>query len=340
MLRFYQDFCGRLLLLLLYVRDRWGDEVLPESERYGFDHGFPDRGTSEVVARLEGESDYKTVSSLIDPLVEQLAVHQTRAGTDKDLIDTFVRILQLSFIKNRLLSQDFIRRLRAAILLPSELLGLKERLKKHELYCTECQKPLMNGEMVSICHNREEAYLMCSRCFYPTYVACPSGKHALRAPKGLEKMLRGIRKESCEQCEAEKLGATAVVATGGILATGRGAGMTAGMNPGIGAGIGGGVERGPTGRLEPTFDETATLPRPIEAMYRFMAQPTRQARQADRIQFTPMVPTTLANDWAVTTANQLFDNPFTTTPPDIEEPDLEEDPIEADEDEGDDGDFR
>lgn len=206
MLRFYEGFGAKVLMALLYAKDRCGDDITYSEDHARGQYTEYGTGNTEVVEVVretmdrEPDREYMTLTSLIDPIAKQIRSGMNRTAHDKDLIDTIVRTLQLGYVRNKF-SSDMIRQLKNAILLPSELVGLKAKLKKEELTCSNCEHVFVNGEMSSVVMNDRDQTpgLYCVRCFKPERVACQKRTHAVNVPKSLWKQLDKISGE-CEEC--------------------------------------------------------------------------------------------------------------------------------------------
>jgi uncharacterized CHY-type Zn-finger protein len=137
-------------------------------------------------------------NEMLDQLVEQLSADTN----DVDLIDTIVRILGLPYVANSI-SEKTLTSLKKAILLPAELIALKNQLKEQELFCGNCHRALTNGEMVTFNKggygNKDLVNFWCVNCKTPDYVACPNCKeHVIDVPVGVTKGLR--KRHQCESC--------------------------------------------------------------------------------------------------------------------------------------------
>src|ERR1700680_853270 len=125
MLRFYRVFMEQVLMALIYARELEGssgrsfDNVREYCSRWRtFNPGqYPNQtqAASDVMRVIFDSNDMeKNLTEIIDDLIEQVrASHMLKGGSssDKDLIDTMVRILQLPYSRNRL-SGDSLEALR------------------------------------------------------------------------------------------------------------------------------------------------------------------------------------------------------------------------------------
>lgn len=215
MIRIYDKFAGRILSALVYARGQLGDRLdVADDTNLRTAYGRGISCYNQTVAEIleddrAGGVDYEanpTVTSLIDPLAQQVYDERWKTPHDKDLIDTVVRLLQLSFLKNRLTLEN-LKRLRAAILLPSELVGLKEKLKASEMFCGQCYHKFRSGEMASVLREQDSVYLLCTTCFKPESLACVGkNRHSLDVDKALHKAVAKCA-ENCPYCKEEKDGA-------------------------------------------------------------------------------------------------------------------------------------
>jgi hypothetical protein len=181
--RVYKDFLRRCLLVLLHYRDLgYG---VKQADSYANDYwrkrSVSGKGTPESRAKiqkllnfLDGGADYSYQTQNIDEMIDQIADQLEtceEAVNDRDLIDTMVRILQLPYARS-ILSGNTLQMLRAAILLPDELIALKSQLKEN-MSCIGCGHKLLHGEMAIYSHQGEGSNhgFLCSRCQKPSFVA-------------------------------------------------------------------------------------------------------------------------------------------------------------------------
>lgn len=114
-------------------------------------------------------------------------------SSNEDLIDTIINTLQLPYVSNRI-SGGNVDRLRRAILLPSERLQLKERLK--EAFCNNCNTLLSNNEAVVFMLGEYGPILRCLRCATPGIVPCKTCTTGYTIPK--------IHSGTCISCQMTK----------------------------------------------------------------------------------------------------------------------------------------
>lgn len=224
MIRVYRNFADAVLVALLYARDQLGDHLgnaLNYAEAvWTTDQGQLYMDDKVVVAvkdsinqrRFGGTMDNpQTLTELISVLSQQITSDKIGTTYDKDLIDTVVRIVQLTYLKNRMVSSDTIKQLRAAILLPSELIGLREKLKQAELSCTNCKRELVSGEMVSFHKDGSNAIVLCINCYTPEWIPCKNGEHSIEVPDNVRKGLQKVIDTICNQCKEDNDAGPAVV---------------------------------------------------------------------------------------------------------------------------------
>lgn len=212
MLRFYRQFMEQVFLALVHARDNTG-ESFDDSQRYTFERWrnmspgrFPYQRQDHVnLVRFIHETnnfDAWNMTDLIDVIGAQInaQVNQDRPS-DKDLIDTIVRLLQLPFARNRF-NGETLNNLKTALLLPDEAAGLKEKLQRQEWYCT-CGHKFESGEMGTIVSDHRTTVMVCANCTFPTRIACGNGKHSLGVSKAFHKSIIKERGSACELCVVE-----------------------------------------------------------------------------------------------------------------------------------------
>jgi hypothetical protein len=213
MIRMYNNIAEQLLVALVYLRYRLGrnssaafNELSPFASDVVNgrlrDVELGPEVQQSLVRTLDRNPLDTTFTDIIDQLVKQLNEGAGPVKThDKDLIETVVRLLQLDYVKNKLSSEN-IGRLRAAILLPSELATLRTHLN-NEMTCS-CGHKFQHGEMASILGNGPDggAKVTCINCYRPEWIACANGKHSVEAPKGFYKVL-AKRSQECDICKED-----------------------------------------------------------------------------------------------------------------------------------------
>ena len=209
MIRLYRQMALQLMMTLMYLKDsqiKFENVYTTVIDRWvGRDvEGHSDAAVS-LVRDIRENYGFRATSTdyneMLDQLVEQLSVDTN----DVDLIDTIVRILGLPFAANYV-SDKTLTSLKKAILLPAELVALKNSLKDQELHCGNCHKELVSGEMVTFSKggfgNKDTVNLWCVNCKTPDYVTCPNCKeHVVDVPVGVTKGLR--KRHQCQVCAGE-----------------------------------------------------------------------------------------------------------------------------------------
>ena len=209
MIRLYRQMALQLMMTLMYLKDsqiKFENVYSTVMDRWvGRDvEGHSDAAVS-LVRDIRENYGFRATSTdyneMLDQLVEQLSVDTN----DVDLIDTIVRILGLPFAANYV-SDKTLTSLKKAILLPAELVALKNSLKDQELHCGNCHKELVSGEMVTFSKggfgNKDTVNLWCVNCKTPDYVTCPNCKeHVVDVPVGVTKGLR--KRHQCQVCAGE-----------------------------------------------------------------------------------------------------------------------------------------
>ena len=215
MLRFYRQFMEQILMVLIYARDMKGDnfngihDYLRERWR-NEDRTRNQWHEPQIIRTLslihENDQMEHSLTGLINELHQQL--RQTygisRGPQDKDLIDAIVRSIQLPYARNRL-SGEVLDRLKQALLLPSEVVGLKERLQREELICPGCDHKFLEGEIgtISIGRNSRTVSLQCTNCAAPNLMACSNSKHSIPTPASVMKAIAKEVDKGCGFCKAE-----------------------------------------------------------------------------------------------------------------------------------------
>jgi len=208
MIRLYKEFVEQLLFVLIYLRDARGNIRWSDIQSHLYNNwrhlGRSPHSTTDVVALVqEIFSDNKMLDGmddLIDTLVKTIRVANQQTEGDKDLIDAMVRTLQLPYVRQKI-DATLLQKLRAALLLPEEMAGLQERLKKEELYCG-CGRKFVAGEMVAYTMGGDlQPKFQCINCFTPSYMPCQSGKHYMSLPTSTLKTLKKHMGVECEQCK-------------------------------------------------------------------------------------------------------------------------------------------
>lgn len=212
MIRMYANTAEQILIALAYVRERIGGN----NQRVGVLRDWASHATQgRIVPAVEPEIQRtfnrilernaldETLNDLIIQLGAQLDAEASPISHDKDLIDTIVRTLQLSYTKNRL-SNENLQLLRTAILLPAEQAALRSHIQ-NEMSCTGCGHKFCHGEMGSFLNESGGgAKVVCTNCYNPEWIACTENvKHSTTAPSGMRKMFHK-HSSKCEVCAEEK----------------------------------------------------------------------------------------------------------------------------------------
>jgi len=121
---------------------------------------------------------------------------------DRDLIDTIVRTIGLPYARNAIAGSS-LDSLRAAILLPEEIVNLKTSLEK-ETFCVSCGHKFMSGEMATYNGvSRGSRGFLCTRCTQPSYMASIEGPDtSVHIPTSVvaalkdKKTIKGTKKSS------------------------------------------------------------------------------------------------------------------------------------------------
>ena|SRR3989304_219036 len=142
--------------------------------------------------------DVETIDDLINIMVKQLTFEQDSG----DIIDALVETVRLPYARN-VLSGKTIDELRKAILIPSEIVGLKDRLIKRELSCVSCGHEFTNAEIGVISKEDAGVEIFCAKCAYPTHVACVVCKRTTKlSTEILDLFDKGMK---CNVCTSSRL---------------------------------------------------------------------------------------------------------------------------------------
>ena len=175
MVRMYKETVSQLLSVLCWIDNHYNSMVL-----------------DEVVAEADVT---KEGSRSLRDMIAGLQAQLNDEGTDVSLIAGIVRLFQFPFLGNRL-SFGTLSKLRRAILLPSELNGLLEDLRKSELTCSNCGGMLYDGQLI-VLSSKQGHQLFCVNCMGPTCVTCKHG-HKLPVTKPLiEALMKAVEHKDC-----------------------------------------------------------------------------------------------------------------------------------------------
>lgn len=210
MLKMYRPTAEQLLLLAIYHQEHtgYGLEQVSERIRHKTFKTAPEmqafnlaRKSAKLVGTTKEVENWP--QNLIDSLLKGLVDDDSKRA-DVDLIDQMVRALQLPHCRN-VLSGESMRRLRSAILLPSEMAGLNGRLAAREMSCSQCSLPLHDRESVTILRTGEGTQtLVCHRCVAPSQVPCASCEETAALSS---KAMNAMSRMQCPACSAKKASA-------------------------------------------------------------------------------------------------------------------------------------
>lgn len=199
MIRMYRQTAEQMLLLLIYEMEFNGASFLDIATR------LRNYQTGEVNSQVVVNTAKKGITGANmkeskELLIKQLTEDYSVRG-EKDLIDQIVQTLQLPYGRNAL-SGETMRRLRQALLLPSEMGGLLHRLRAREMSCGQCGNPLHDRESVTYVRTGEGEFVFtCHRCAPPLTVSCAAcdGTSPLsqKATTAMSKML-------CPICQSKR----------------------------------------------------------------------------------------------------------------------------------------
>ena len=217
MIRLYRHMALQLMMTLMYLKD---SQIKFENVYTTVIDRWSGRGVEghsneavSLVRDIRENYSFKAHNEDYDVMLDQLVEQLSKETNDVDLIDTIVRILGLPYATSYV-SEKTLTSLKKAILLPGELVNLKNSLKEQELHCGNCHKELMSGEMVTFSKGgfgiKDAVNFWCVNCKTPDYVACPNCKeHVVDMPVGVTKGLR--KRKPCAACEAGANGEVPVV---------------------------------------------------------------------------------------------------------------------------------
>lgn len=182
MYRVYKDFLRQMLMVLLYLRELGYGFKQAEDYCYGNLYRVNDgrywesphekdlvHNALSFFEHQGGKTGRSThISTLIQLVAEQLT--SSDANNDRDLIDTIVRVLGLPNSRNTLAGST-LHALQRAILLPEELVKLKDQLSKDK-HCASCGHLFVTGEMTCFLdQGNDGGAFCCARCQRPSYIA-------------------------------------------------------------------------------------------------------------------------------------------------------------------------
>ncbi len=211
MIKLFKGVVQQLLLVMAYLSDRgysmqdvrrgmedeWGGRV--PNQRNGLQTPENWAAVRGVMTALEeGVLEQGTFSSLFDDLVLTL---KAKGKHSQDLIDALVDVVKSPYSRN-VLSGNALSALRKALLLPDEMAGLTQRLRKREMACAMCGHEFQQGETVTIYSEREAIVIVCCSCYFPSLMRCSKCSGCAEIPQKLRDGLNGARK--CEECKHPK----------------------------------------------------------------------------------------------------------------------------------------
>lgn len=154
-----------------------------------------------TILRSPQLDEYRDPDHIFEELHDILA--SPSRSQDGDLIDLMVKILQLPHVRN-IISGDTLAALRRGLLLPNEMGGLIERLRKRSMSCMNCAHEFGHYEalvMLPAIEGRNESALYCLACYKPALVMCKScGKGAVLS----EKVRNSLYSFNCVECDAKE----------------------------------------------------------------------------------------------------------------------------------------
>lgn len=149
--------------------------------------------------------DEHWLDATLKTLFAGLAEDQVGGG-ESDLLDQIVRAIQLPYARN-VISGESMRRLRSAILLPSEQAGLVSRLRQREMACSNCGIALHDRESVTLLAGVDGSLttIACHRCTPPTSVPCVSCEQVAALST---KAMNAMSRMQCPACQEAKTAKT------------------------------------------------------------------------------------------------------------------------------------
>lgn len=207
MLKLYRPHAEQLLLAATYLRYRRSDSL--EDVLGNLRNQVVNGGNNQTTLnnarkgiQMPPHGDH-WLDSALNQLFQGLSDDANGRG-ESDLVDQIVRAVQLPFSRN-VMSGEAMRRLRAAILLPSEQAGLTQRLRQREMSCGQCGIALHDRESVTITVDGGGTQsLACHRCIAPTSVPCASCTEvASLSSKAMNAMSR-MQCPACQEAKKEK----------------------------------------------------------------------------------------------------------------------------------------
>jgi predicted RNA-binding Zn-ribbon protein involved in translation (DUF1610 family) len=173
MIRLYRQQAQRVMVGLMYLR-RLGYDFRQAFEYYG-NQSAPKDPVLATALRSALQDRETTQMGTIENFIGELAPAINADGkfqqADSTLVDLIVEICQLPYARANL-SPRTMQELRRALLLPDELAGLNDRLRRREASCMSCGHAFQMGEAATVLTGPDGIILECMRCRLPMSVPC------------------------------------------------------------------------------------------------------------------------------------------------------------------------
>ena len=214
MVRLYKDYAELLLLALMYIRDQ-GMQVKDLLYRYKIGGERSHKNDSEAAIRasqnlINSHVGDTHISELVEKLKNVINAAQM-PNADGNVIDEIIRLLGIPFGRHDLDlgRHGSVREAVAKVLmLPSELTALKAVVDHIETRCSDCRRPLEDGEMITYTkgadrneHTVPKVY--CIQCIRPVSMPCGTCDRQASLSKSLRGVLNKLR--TCDACIAAAL---------------------------------------------------------------------------------------------------------------------------------------
>lgn len=182
MVRIYDDMMGKILTALTYLRADKGNQRLYDigtqtmelgPVRWGQGDGLEPNTVDEISIWARSNKDRTSLDELINQIAQVMYERRSRTQRgEKTLIDTIVETLQLDTAA-AILGGRALRRLREAILLPSEQAPLVKHLRTRTMSCSNCSRDIHHGEACSgWADENGQMHMYCYNCQRPRSVRC------------------------------------------------------------------------------------------------------------------------------------------------------------------------
>ncbi len=203
MVRIYKHAAEVALMALEWVRYQ-GYNVAQIRKDIG--GRYPDNSSNivykKVMAAYANYDGKTTVEESAKIIATALEHDRASAGGERELIDRIVDVLKLPYSKN-VISGSQLASLSKAILVPDELIGLSEKLKKAEQSCSSCGHDFDEGEIgVQYKQDGVRNSWLCTMCYTPKKMSC-SCKKSMRLPDKLGEFLKN-QNVKCDSCVGKK----------------------------------------------------------------------------------------------------------------------------------------